>query len=166
MPFLRLFAVSLFVLTTLIGCKAKPFQPVQAPDFSLKDLSGKTVTLSSLRGHPVMLDFWATWCGPCQISIPLVQHFYQAHKDQGLMVIGVNVDEDPSGVYPFVKHFKISYPVVHAGGTSVPEDYHVEGIPLFIFINKEGRIVKRFDGFRPDMAEDWEFEFQQLTTTK
>ncbi len=110
-----------------------------------------------------MLDFWATWCGPCQISIPLVQRFYKEHQDEGLVVLGINVDEDPSGVYSFVKHFGITYPVVLAGNTPTPESYGVEGIPLFVFVDKNGQVVRRFEGFRPDMYEAWESEFQRMT---
>ena len=88
---------------------------VVAPNFELKDLSGNTVRLNSFKGHPVLLDFWATWCGPCRMSIPLVQEFYMRHKSEGLEVLGLNMDDDPSGVYGFVKQFKMTYPVLFAG---------------------------------------------------
>ena len=111
-----------------------------------------------------MLDFWATWCGPCQISIPLVQKFYAAHKDQGLVVLGMNVDDDPANVYAFAKHFNITYPILYAGNTPASDSYEIEGIPTFVFIDQQGRLVKRFDGFRPDMPEEWEYELQRLTS--
>jgi thiol-disulfide isomerase/thioredoxin len=160
-------AVGLLVLTALIGCQSKTStQPLVAPNFELKDLSGKPVTLASLRGHPVMLDFWATWCGPCQISIPLLQKFYQKHKEEGLIVLGINMDEDPSNVYAFVKHFNMTYPVVYGAESSVPDTYQVSGMPTFIFIDSQGQITKRFEGFSPAMSEDWEREFQLLTATR
>jgi thiol-disulfide isomerase/thioredoxin len=156
----------LCVILLLAGCRSKSIQtPYPAPSFELKDLSGQRITLDSLKGHPVMLDFWATWCGPCRISIPLVKKFYEAHKDEGLKVIGMNVDEDPSGVLPFVKQFQIPYPVVFAGASSASEEYAVEGIPTFIFIDAQGRIVQRFEGFRIEMVDAWEYEFQQLVQT-
>ena len=111
-----------------------------------------------------MLDFWATWCGPCQISIPLVQRFYDAHKKEGLVVLGLNIDEDPSGVYAFVNQYKMTYPVLYAGGTPVPDLYGVDGIPMFLFIDPQGRIVRRFQGFHPAMIEEGEDEFQRLKT--
>ena len=79
------------------------------------------------------------------------------------MVLGMNVDDDPSGVNAFVKQFHMTYPVLYAGGTSVSEAYQVEGIPSFIFIDPQGRIVKRYEGFRFDMVDAWEYEFQRLT---
>jgi thiol-disulfide isomerase/thioredoxin len=154
----------LCLLFLLAGCRAKTIQtPYPAPPFELTDLSGHKVTLESLKGHPVMLDFWATWCGPCRISIPLVKKFYEAHKDQGLQVIGMNVDEDPSGVFAFVKQFQMTYPVVLAGASSVSEDYVVEGIPTFVFIDAQGQIVQKFEGFNREMVDAWEYEFQQLS---
>src|SRR6266581_565758 len=103
---MRTFAASLLAVTVLASCQSRSSSQVSpAPNFELKDLSGKAVSLQSFRGHPVMLDFWATWCGPCQMSIPMVQRFYQQHKDQGLVVLGLNVDDDPSGVYSFIQRF-------------------------------------------------------------
>ena len=87
-----------------VGLFEKSSQPTQrtaAPNFELKDLSGNTVRLDSFKGHPVLLDFWATWCGPCRMSIPLVEEFYASHKSEGrLIVLGMNMDDDTStGVY-------------------------------------------------------------------
>jgi thiol-disulfide isomerase/thioredoxin len=160
-------AAGFLVAVALIGCQSKTStQPTLAPHFELKDLSGKTVSLASFRGRPVMLDFWATWCGPCQISIPLLQAFYQRHKEEGLVVLGVNMDEDPRDVYSFVKHFKMTYPVVYGASSTVPDTYQVSGLPTFIFIDAQGRITKRFEGFNPAMAEDWEREFRLLSAAR
>ncbi len=91
-----------------------------------------------------------------------MQRFYQKHKDEGLVVLGLNIDDDPSQVYAFVKQFKMTYPVLYAGGTPVPEAYGVEGIPSFFFIDPQGQVVRRYEGFKLDMAEDWEYELQHL----
>jgi cytochrome c biogenesis protein CcmG, thiol:disulfide interchange protein DsbE len=151
-------------IVLLAGCRsAKSRQAILAPNFALKDLSGNTVKLDSFRGHPVLLDFWATWCGPCQISIPLVQKFYLKHKDAGLVVLGMNIDEEPSPVFPFVKRFHMTYPVLFAGASSAPEDFRVEGVPTFIFLDTQGHIVDGFEGFSPDMPDAWEADFQRLS---
>ena len=109
------FAVALSIGLMSACSSGRRNQVVVAPNFELKDLSGNTVRLNSFKGHPVLLDFWATWCGPCRMSIPLVQEFYMRHKSEGLEVLGLNMDDDPSGVYGFVKQFKMTYPVLFAG---------------------------------------------------
>ncbi len=154
--------VFLVAAAILMGCSRKTTQATQAPDFTLKDLSGKNVTLSSFKGRPVLLDFWATWCGPCRMSIPYVQAFYQKHQAEGLVVLGVNMDEDPSQVPEFVKYLKMTYPVLLAAGTSVPQDYGVEGIPSFVIINQEGRVVRRYQGFGQSMLLQWESDLQGI----
>jgi len=160
---MRKLAVALLVVSALAGCRLRTSRKsIPAPDFELKDLSGHAISLASFRGHPVMLDFWATWCGPCQMSIPLVIRFYNQHKDEGLVVLGMNVDDDPSGVYAFVKHFQMPYPVLLAGNTPVSEAYQVEGIPTFVMIDSEGKVVRYYEGFRPEMADAWEAEFQHM----
>jgi thiol-disulfide isomerase/thioredoxin len=131
-------------------------QVIAAPNFELKDLSGNMVRLDSFRGHPVLLDFWATWCGPCRMSIPVVQEFYMSHKADGLVVLGLNMDDDASGVFGFVKHFKMTYPVLLAGNSSTAGDYEVDGIPHFVFIGPDGHIIQVYSGFSFDIARSWE----------
>jgi thiol-disulfide isomerase/thioredoxin len=133
-----------------------------APPFELKDLSGNSVRLSDYKGHPVLLDFWATWCAPCRMSIPMVEQFYESHKKDGLIVLGMNMDDESSSVFPFVKHFGMKYPVLLAGNSSVAGDYGIDGIPLFAFIDAEGRLDQRYDGFSPEMPQEWEAELERL----
>ena len=145
------------VLGILASCSSSRHHgPVPAPTFELKDLSGNAVRLKSYEGHPVLLDFWATWCGPCRMSIPMVQDFYARHQRDGMVVLGLNIDDDPSGVYGFVKEFKMTYPVLLAANSAVPSDYEVEGIPHFVFIDPQGRVERVYQGFSPDMVEAWE----------
>jgi thiol-disulfide isomerase/thioredoxin len=155
------------LLLAALGCQSRAsHQPLIAPDFSLKDLSGKSVNLASFRGHPVLLDFWATWCGPCRQSIPMVQAFYLKNKDHGLVTLGLNVDQDPSGVYSFVKQMHMTYPVLLAGNSAVSDHYAVEGIPLFILVAPDGHVIRRYEGFDPAMVEDWEEELRKLSPPK
>jgi len=154
----------LSVLAAGCGGSKKPVQPFNAPDFTLQDTSGKTVKLSDFRGKAVMLDFWATWCGPCRVSMPLVQEFYMRHKDQGLIVIGLNMDDDPTDVPAFIQKYNITYPVLLAGNSAVARQYGMEGIPLFIFIDKQGQVADRFDGFSYEMPLAWQRVAEQLLT--
>src|ERR1700730_5834470 len=117
----RAFATVAVTIVFLAACSSnRRNEVIAAPNFELKDLSGDTVRLESFKGHPVLLDFWATWCGPCRMSIPKVQEFYMRHQDEGVVVLGLNLDDEPSGVYGFVNRFKMTYPVLFAGNSSVP----------------------------------------------
>ena len=171
---MRSSSVKAFLRTTLglvaalmiAGCASRSGQAGEAPPFSLQDMSGNTVQLSAFKGHPVMLDFWATWCAPCRFSIPMVEKFYQRHKEEGLIVIGMNMDDDTSGVFAFVKKFGMSYPIVYAAASRVPSDYGLDGIPMFVFIDKQGRVAQRYDGFSPDMPNAWEADLKSILNQK
>jgi len=157
-----LFSVALAVGLMSACSNGRKNQVIAAPNFELKDLSGNIVRLDSFKGHPVLLDFWATWCGPCRMSIPMVQDLYMRHKADGLVVLGLNMDDEPSGVYGFVKHFKMTYPVLFAGNSSVPGDYEVDGIPHFVFIDTAGRIFQIYSGFSPTYVDQWEEDLKTI----
>jgi len=114
-----------------------------APDFTLKDATGKTVKLSDYRGKVVVLNFWATWCGPCKIEIPWFMEFEQKHKDQGFAVLGVAMDDDGwDAVKPYLERQRINYRVV-MGTPEIGELYGgVESLPTTFMIDREGRIAR------------------------
>ncbi len=113
-----------------------------APEFTLKDVTGKTVRLSDYRGNVVLLNFWATWCGPCKIEIPWFMEFEQKHKDRGFAVLGVSMDDDGwDAVKPFLERQRINYRVV-MGTPEIGELYGgVESLPTTFMIDREGRIA-------------------------
>jgi len=154
-------------LLFVLACGSHSTMPKQgqAPDFELLDLQGRKVQLSGLKGHPLLVDFWATWCGPCQMSIPLLQSFYERHKDEGLIVLGLNMDEDAELVPEFIKRFKMTYPVLLAGQSAVASDFGVSGLPSFFFIDPNGAVVQSYEGFREDIADSWETTFQSIKAT-
>jgi peroxiredoxin len=118
-----------------------------APDFELKDMNGKAIRLSDYRGQVVLLNFWATWCGPCKIEIPWFVEFQRAYKDRGFTVIGVSVDEDGwEAVRPFLASRQVNYPVV-VSTVEVEQKYGgVEALPVSFLIDREGRIANTHVG--------------------
>jgi peroxiredoxin len=118
-----------------------------APDFTLKDADGKDVKLSEYRGKVVLLNFWATWCGPCQLEIPWFIDFEKQYKSQGLEVIGVSMDDEGWPVIkPFVASHKMNYRVL-LGNDSVTQLYGgIDALPTTFLIDRQGRIAKAHVG--------------------
>jgi peroxiredoxin len=109
-------------------------------DFTLLDLNGKSWTLSGLRGHVVLVNFWATWCPPCRKEIPDLAELYSGFASQGLVVLGIS-DETADKVAPFVQKQKVPYPVLLDTGDTVHKLFSVEGIPKSFVYDREGKLV-------------------------
>ena len=121
-----------------------------APDFSLKDLNGRTYRLADLKGQVVVLNFFATWCGPCRQEIPDFVRLHQSLRAQGLEIIGVSLDQEPGTVLgPFIRNYRITYPIV-LGTREVVLDYGgIQGIPTTFIIDRNGKISDYFVGLQP-----------------
>jgi len=122
------------------------FEPVQkrivAPEFSLKDSTGATVRLSDYKGKVVLLNFWATWCGPCNIEIPTFTQFERTYKDQGFAVLGVSMDQDGwKAIRPFLERHQVNYRVL-LGDEGVSRSYGgIDTLPTSLLIDRQGRIA-------------------------
>ena len=118
-----------------------------APEFTLKDSNGQTVHLSDYKGKVVLLDFWATWCGPCKIEIPWFMEFQQEFKDKGFAVLGVSMDEDGwTAVKPYIARLKVNYRI-GLGIDRVGDQYGgVESLPTTFLIDRQGRIASTHVG--------------------
>ena len=132
-----------------------------APDFSLKDATGATVKLADLKGKVVLLNFWATWCGPCKVEIPWFIEFQQTYKDRNFTVLGVSMDDDGwASVKPYVTEKKINYRVV-IGDDALARIYGgVESLPTTFVIDRFGRIASSHVGLIS--KRQYENEIQHL----
>ena len=123
-----------------------PVTGAPAPDFTLKDLSDKSVTLSGLKGQVVLINFWATWCIPCREEMPAIQTEYDALKDQGFTVLAVNVDALAPDVQAYADMLKLNFPIVLDPGSIVDDLYRIRGYPTSFFVGRDGVIVREHIG--------------------
>ena len=117
-----------------------------AADFTLPLFSGGNLTLSSLRGKPVVINFWASWCPPCREEAPILEEVWRRYKDKGVTFIGVDIQDAEADARAYIKEFGITYPNGPDIGGRITIDYGVGGIPVTFFVNREGLIVSRWVG--------------------
>jgi thiol-disulfide isomerase/thioredoxin len=130
-----------------------------APDFSLSSLAGQTVTLEQYRGKVVLLDFWATWCPPCRMTIPLLIKLQEKYRDEGLVILGISIDDPRQITNKDLKYFKkmtkINYPVLRFN-EKVMQDYFAGervSVPTMFVVDRNGKIRDKIVGYAPDPLE-------------
>ncbi len=141
-------SMALFLAFAVPACSSNSASPppseqsVPAPDFQLSTIDGQSVSLSAMHGHPVLLNFWATWCGPCRFEMPSLQEIYndQEYSDKGLVILAVDIGEDAVTVQKFLLENKLSFTVLLDTDQSVAAKYNIRAIPTTFFIDKDGII--------------------------
>ncbi len=150
----------------LIQCGKKTKESGAAPNFTLKTLDGREISLASLKGKVVLLDFWATWCSPCRESIPQLIDLYRGYQDKGLEVIGMNLDKgNLDGVQRFVTSMNIPYTILVAS-EDVVRDYGVTALPTTFLLDKEGRIQDKIIGFNSGFGKRVGAKVKELTSER
>ncbi len=129
-----------------------------APDFTFKSLEGGEVSLSDYKGKVVMVNFWATWCGPCIKEMPDLEKLQQAYKDEGLQILGLTVSSKEKDIPGKVKSTGVTYPILLNAEPAVAKFGGFNSIPQTFIINREGKIVKQITGTRPYEAFEKEIK--------
>ncbi|WP_144512080.1 thiol-disulfide oxidoreductase ResA [Bacillus sp. FJAT-22090] len=123
----------------------------KAPNFALVDMEGEKHQLSDYKGQGVFLNFWGTWCKPCEREFPLIDKQYQEFKDQGLQILAVNVGESDFALQKFIDRKGLTFPVLIDNNKSVLDAYNINPLPTTLLINQEGKIEKIITG---EMSEE------------
>ena len=122
--------------------------PAAAPAFSLPSRAGQAVALESLKGKVVMLNFWASWCGPCRKEMPLLEQMHKKYSKQGFALLGVNVDAESADAEKFLKVNPVSFPVLFDKESKVSQLYNVNAMPSSVFIDRKGNVRALHRGYK------------------
>jgi len=133
-----------------------------APVFQLTTLGGQPGGLSQYKGQVVMVNFWATWCGPCQQEMPLLDAMYKKYKPAGFTLIGVNVDKEAPAVKELLARKPVSFPVLLDPANQVSKAYHVDEMPSSVIIDRKGQIRYIHRGYKPGDENDYQDRIRQL----
>lgn len=117
-----------------------------APDFTLTTFEGTAISLEDLRGKPVVINFWASWCPPCRIEAPLIERTWREYKNRGLIFLGVNIQDRKEDALNYIREFDITYPNGPDPTGEISIDYGVSGLPVTFFVSSKGEIVRRWVG--------------------
>jgi peroxiredoxin len=131
-------------------------------DFTIEDMNGRMVDLSAYKGKVLLVDFWATWCGPCKVEIPGFVELYDKYRAQGFEIVGMLVEDEIARAKPFAEQFKMNYPVLNADPREdVQEAFGpLWGLPTAVLVSRDGKMCKRHSGFAP--KEQFEQEIKAL----
>ncbi|NQV50654.1 MAG: TlpA family protein disulfide reductase [Candidatus Marinimicrobia bacterium] len=140
-------AAILFVIFGLLMIGTTSVEAQEAPNFTLTDLNGQKVSLSDFKGKVIIVDFWATWCGPCKMEIPSFIKLQEDYKDD-VVILGISLDQSgPKAVVPFAKKMNINYPIVYGDGSVVQAYGGVRGIPTTFVIDRDFNIQRKYVGY-------------------
>jgi len=120
-----------------------------APDFTLKSMSGKNIKLSEYAGSAVLLNFWASWCGPCRSEMPLLNDLHNKYKELGFVVVGVNVEEQTDKARDYLGDIPVDFPILFDDKNSVSKLYDVIAMPTTIMIDRNGNMRYLHQGYKP-----------------
>ena len=151
---LAIFAASSLASSTLEG--------QSAPDFVLKSSAGDNLRLSEYRGDVVMINFWATWCGPCRQEMPLLDDLYSRYQRVGFTLLGVNIDDDSRRAMKMIEELGVKFPVLFDDGKDVSKLYAVEAMPVTVLVDREGTVRHVHHGYKPGYEEKYLTEIRAL----
>lgn len=133
-----------------------------APDFTLKSTQGSNVRLSEQRGEVILLNFWASWCGPCRQEMPKLVELQQRYSKLGFTVLGVNVDKDSALAQKLLKDIPVNFPVLLDNTGDVSARYEVNAMPTTVIIDRDGNMRFRHRGYQPGYEDEYEKQIKEL----
>jgi len=134
----------------------------KAPDFALKSSTGENLRLSEYRGEVVMINFWATWCGPCRQEMPLLDDLYNRYERVGFKLLGVNIDDNSQRAIDMMRELGVNFPVLFDATKDVSKLYEVNAMPVTVILDREGNVRHVHQGYKPGYEEKYLNEVRAL----
>lgn len=150
------------ILSTSASYAASEKLSGKASNFTLKSRSGKNIKLSELRGDVVMLNFWASWCGPCRQEMPLLEKIHKKYKRLGFTLLGVNVEENTRDAKNYLKDVKVTFPILFDKTQKTSKLFNVSAMPTTILIDRNGKKRYLHKGYKPGYENDYKREIKKL----
>ena len=133
-----------------------------APDFTLKSDSGENIRLSELRGEVVLINFWASWCGPCLQEMPILSEMHDKYQAMGFTVLGVNVEENSSAARKLLQDMPVSFPVLFDSDSQVSRQYDVAAMPSTVLVDRDGNMRYLHKGYKPGLEDTYVDQVRSL----
>lgn len=153
---------ALFGVLATTSLAASDLTGKSAPDFVLKSATGENLRLSEYRGDVVMINFWATWCGPCRQEMPLLDDLYARYGRVGFSLLGVNIDDDARRAMQMVEELGVNFPVLFDDTKEVSKLYQVEAMPVTVLVDRAGTVRHVHHGYKPGYEEKYLTEIRSL----
>jgi peroxiredoxin len=160
--FQRVFCAAVLGLVAGSSIASSSLTGQAAPDFVLKSAAGENLRLSEYRGDVVMINFWATWCGPCRQEMPLLDELYSRYQRVGFNLLGVNIDDDSGRAVQMIEELGVSFPVLFDEKKEVSKLYQVDAMPVTVLVDRHGTVRHVHHGYKPGYEENYLTEIRAL----
>ncbi|HEY8539820.1 MAG TPA: TlpA disulfide reductase family protein [Steroidobacteraceae bacterium] len=161
-PIARMLAVCISAAVCYCANAEPDLVSAPAPDFALRSMSDANIRLSEFFGEVVVINFWATWCGACRQQMPQLEELHDKYRRAGLVVLGVNIDEEREPVVEMVDALKVSYPILFDTRKEVARAYKVGSLPVTVLIDREGTVRYVAEGFKPGYEKRYTEKLREL----
>jgi peroxiredoxin len=154
--------IALAMLAAAGAAKAKAAPNAPAPDFTLRQIDGPNLRLGEQRGRVVMVNFWATWCGPCRIELPHLDKLHAKYRNSGFLLLGVNIDDDPNAAKALAAKMGLKFPVLFDSQKKVVAAYDLNAMPATVLIDRDGKVRHLHRGYKDGVEQLYEQQVRAL----
>jgi peroxiredoxin len=161
-PIARRALIALAILAAAGAAHAKAAPNAQAPDFTLRQIDGPNLRLGEQRGQVVMVNFWATWCGPCRVELPHLARLSDKYRSSGFLLLGVNIDDDPTAAKALAAKLGLTFPVLLDSNKQVVGAYDLNAMPATVLIDRDGKVRHLHRGYKEGVEALYEQQLRAL----